>query len=121
MSANSLYGKLVADLANEYRHQCDALHAHPQQINRFGEAIKPFGLAPHIKPNPSGGISMCATSSRGENADDLIAAMKTAGFHVGATTPLPQQFNDGFVMWTAPVRGAGLDFTLLVYTAADAP
>jgi hypothetical protein len=118
MSANSLYGKLVADLANEYRHACDAMHAHPQQINRFDEAIKPFALKPHIKPTPTGGISMCATSSRGENAEQLCAAMKAAGFQIGEAIRLPHQFNDGFVMWTATVRGSGLEFTLLFYTAA---
>jgi hypothetical protein len=54
MSANSLYGKLVADLAQDYQRQCDALHKNPQLINRFGDAIKPFSLTPNIKPSTDG-------------------------------------------------------------------
>jgi hypothetical protein len=116
----SLYGKLVADLTADFKHQIDALHQHPDLVNRFGEAIKPFGLTAAVKPGANGGVSLCAVHARGADATALQESMRAAGYHIGEAVQPSHQFNDGFLMWVAPVRGANLEFSLLFYTAADA-
>lgn len=119
VGAPSLYGKLISDLTKGFEHHLDALHKHPQLINRFGEAIKPFGLTPNVNPLPRGGVSLTATSVRGQDAAALLAAMRAAGFHLGTPTRLPHQFNDGYVMWVVPVHADNLAFSVLHYLPAD--
>lgn len=119
MSANSLYGRLAADLNTEYQHRSEALHRHMHLINRFGEAIKSFNLTPHARASNKSELSLVALSTRGEDATALQAVLVAQGAAIGKPTQTPNQFNDGFVMWTAPVRIHGLDFTLLFYTKAQ--
>lgn len=119
MSANSLYGRLAADLNSEYSHRSEALHRHMHLINRFGEAIKSFNLTPHARTSSQGDVSLVALSRRGEDAAALQAALVAQGAAIGQVLQTPNQFNDGFVMWTAPVRIQGLEFTLLFYTKAQ--
>jgi|SRR3569623_10991 len=118
MAATSLHGRLAAELNNEYRHRADALHKHAHLINRFGEAIEPLKLDAHIKPAEDGCVALVAVSTRGRDHVALLAAIEQAGFYVGTPTAIPWQFTDGFEMWTAPVRGHGLEFSLLYYIRA---
>ena len=120
VSTQSFYGRLIAQTTTEFEHRLETLHRHPQLINRFDDALKPFVLTPHIQTTPAGEIRLSATSFRGDDAGALLDAMRAKGFHIGEPEQTPYQFNDGFVMWTAPVRGHGLEFSLLYYTRAEA-
>jgi hypothetical protein len=115
MSAASLYGRLTADLANDYQQKSELLHRHSHLINRFGEAIKTFNLTPHVRPEKNGAIALVAVSNRGDDAMALQAALTEHGAEISEGLPTPTQFNDGFVMWTAPVLLNGVNFTLLFY------
>jgi hypothetical protein len=120
MSANSLYGRLAAELTMDYQHKSEIFHRHSHLINQFGELLKPFNLNPHIRPDKQTGISLVAVSDRGEDAKALQLALTTAGFQIGEASRLPQQFDDGYLMSTAAVRMGAINFTLLFYTKRPA-
>lgn len=117
MTANSLYGRLTADLTNEYRHRCDVMHKHSHLINRFGDVVGKLGLTPHVNPAAEGEVNLVALSHRGADSQQLLQDVITAGFTVGEVLCQTLQFNDGYPIWRATVKGHGLVFCLVFYTA----
>lgn len=115
----NLYGRLVARTNSEYQRMTSVLHKFPKLINAFDIAMQRFNLEPCVNPSQDGGIALTATSKRGADSAALLESLTKAGFHIGQAYRLLQQFNDGYVMWTVPVRNAELEFTLLFYNEVE--
>jgi hypothetical protein len=120
MTACSLYGRLAAELTMDYQHKSELFRRHSHLINQFGELLKPFRLNPHVRPDKETDIGLVAVSDRGEDAEALRQALAAAGAVIGEASRLPQQFDDGYLMSTAPVRMGAISFTLLFYTKRPA-
>lgn len=116
---STLYGTLIAAVAKEYEQQTSALHKNTALINRFGEAMKEFGLTPDVKVRSGGAIALVALSRRGENHEAILAALADRGYRVDTPVKPQYQFTDGYTIWHAKVAGNSMEFGLLFYTALD--
>jgi len=118
MSA-TLYGTLVAAIAKEYEVQTSALHANSTLINRFGDAMKDFGLTADVKVQLGAKLSLIALAHRGQNAAPILAALKERGYRMDEPVKPRLQFNDGYTIWHVNVTGHSLEFGLLFYTEVE--
>lgn len=118
---STLHGTLAAALSRDYEKQTSALHQNAEAINRFGDlVIKPFDLVPHVKPLQGGGVGFVAHCVRGRDHAPLLLSLADAGFTVGKAEKHQMQFNDGYTIWTAPVKSREIAFCLVFYTPVDA-
>ena len=115
----STFGKLMSHVSSEYFKQTSALRQNCDLVNRFGEAIAPFDLAPNVHSLDGETVMLSAASQRGRDHQALLSDLSKAGFRAGPITKLPTQFRDGYVMWTVDFNGGGLAFSLLFYVPED--
>jgi hypothetical protein len=110
-----LYAELISGLARNYESQTSALNKHAGAINRFGQFTGEHGLTPHVMFLDSGHVQFVAHCPRGNDHTPKLEQLEAAGLTIGELTKPALQFNDGFVIWTAPVTSASLDFQFLFY------
>ncbi|RJG06268.1 hypothetical protein D3870_09810 [Noviherbaspirillum cavernae] len=116
---SSLYGKLASQLTRQHEVQTSAFHANAATINRFGDAVQPLDLVPHVQALDAGKVRLSANCTRGRDHQPVFTALAGHGYTIGEPELLPQQFNDGYLMWTVSVTGSTLQFKLLFYTRTD--
>lgn len=104
-----LYASYVAGLNKRFDAEIEGCLLHKDLIDRFGAAIAGFGLLPSIYIDGAGELSLTAICRK--DSESAIRALSDAGYTVEMMTLGDIQYRREEV-WSAPVVGHGLAFTL---------